>query len=84
MILMTTTARTLLRRNRRNAPSAKTRYQEQSRKLRGAIEKLQAKLAQHEADFAASGSRNWGYVGDLDHYNDLLSDIVDEADEGLE
>jgi len=31
----------------------------------------------HKADFVKSGSRDWGYVGDLERWNELLNDILE-------
>ena len=60
--------------------TAATSYKETSARMAQLMRELQAKLARHEADFEASGSKDWGYVGDLDYWCGQIDQIVHPED----
>lgn len=68
--------------------TAKSQYNQ----YRTAIQRLQKKLDQrlesHRVEFELSGSRDWGYPGDLAHVHELLQQaaefLMDEPIETLE
>ncbi len=45
---------------------------------------LKLKLAEHERQFKATGSRNWGYPGDLAYCHAHLYEIVHEQFASIE
>jgi hypothetical protein len=51
---------------------AATAYKENRDELAAGLADFQRKLKKHAADFAASGSRNYGYVGDVGHWNEVV------------
>ena len=40
------------------------------------IQKLKEKIKQHKEEWNKSKKTNWGYVGDLNHINNKLEDIL--------
>ena len=56
--------------------TAKTAYSENAAKIATALDALHKRLEQHTRDFAAEGSKDWGYVGDLAHIAETLETLT--------
>ena len=54
------------------ARTAAQTYQERRNKVRYYLVGLEKKLEKHEAEFKASGKKDWGYPGDLGYAISLL------------
>jgi len=55
-------------------------YRRNRQALRDRVNKMAEMLSKHEHDFKAEGSKNWGYVGDLAHYNELMAQLLGEEE----
>lgn len=55
--------------------TADEQYTKELQKMNGLVKKVQEKMAWHEG-MQSQDRKNWGYVGDLQHYNELLQQIL--------
>lgn len=56
---------------------AATTYDDHTDTIIALLDCLRADLERHGRDFAQSGSRDWGYPGDLGHVRELLQEAHD-------
>lgn len=52
-------------------------FTEQTVKLKSLLSELGTRLDQHESLFEGTSKRDWGYVGTLNHWIEVLTDIID-------
>jgi hypothetical protein len=55
--------------------TADAAYQEQKRRVERLMKELHAHLAEH-AGRQAKDARNWGFVGDLNHYAEEIEEML--------
>lgn len=55
--------------------SANAAYKAARTKVGGLLDEVTAKLAQHAAQ-QIQDPKNWGYVGDMNHYAELLEELL--------
>ena len=55
------------------------KYNEEMKRLETNLAKLQAQLQAHK-EGAAKENHNWGWIGDLQHYNSVLEQITNQED----
>ena len=60
----------------KHSPNAAVAYEAASAKVAAALLQLESKLKNHRMTFVADGSKNWGFVGDLNHYASVLYEIA--------
>lgn len=56
---------------------AATVYDTETDAIHALLDQLRDRLEDHSRDFAQSGSRDWGYPGDLGHIRELLQEAND-------
>lgn len=60
-----------------NSKRAKDAYTARRSNIADLLRDIKKGLAQHAVDFKSSGQADWGYAGDLGHYEELLRDVAD-------
>lgn len=61
------------------ARNAATAFSNAMRSVRRRMKELDKWLKQRESEFQTSGSKNWGYVGDVNHVAGLLAQALGES-----
>jgi len=61
--------------------TAEVAFEERKTEVTDLLRRVQQKMGTHEKAFKAGGSTNWGYVGDLAEWSDLLKRILGEEEE---
>jgi hypothetical protein len=61
--------------NQKNAKNAQKMYMKKYKEAESLLKLIENKLKNHKKKFMNDDQLNWGYIGDLEHWVELMNDI---------